>query len=208
MPSAWRWPSASGTPLRRRLVDHRTWVIAGDGCLMEGISQEAIGLAGHLKLEQADRAVGRQRITIDGGTSPVDSGRPARRASPPPAGMSSGVRRPRPGRDRRRDLQAWATSTSPLLIACKTIIGYGAPTKAGTAGSAWLAARRGRDRRRQAPSWAGSTPRSKCPTIATAWRSRRRARRAPARLGSALASPAPSAPSSTAPWKGESARRR
>src|SRR3546814_5858945 len=51
------------------LVDHRTWVIAGDGCLMEGINHEAIGLAGHLKLGRLNVLWDDNRITIDGATS-------------------------------------------------------------------------------------------------------------------------------------------
>jgi len=50
------------------LVDHRTWVIAGDGCLMEGINHEAIGLAGHLKLGRLNVLWDDNRITIDGDT--------------------------------------------------------------------------------------------------------------------------------------------
>ena len=51
------------------LVDHRTWAIAGDGCLMEGINHEAIGLAGHLKLGHLNVLWDDNRITIDGATS-------------------------------------------------------------------------------------------------------------------------------------------
>ena len=55
------------------LVDHRTWVIAGDGCLMEGISQEAISLAGHLKLNKLCVIWDNNNITIDGAVSNADS---------------------------------------------------------------------------------------------------------------------------------------
>ena len=50
------------------LVDHRTWVIAGDGCLMEGINHEAVGLAGHLGLGRLNVLWDDNRITIDGAT--------------------------------------------------------------------------------------------------------------------------------------------
>ena len=55
------------------LVDHRTWVLAGDGCLMEGISQEAISLAGHLKLNKLCVIWDNNNITIDGAVSNADS---------------------------------------------------------------------------------------------------------------------------------------
>ncbi len=117
----------------KSLVDHRTWVIAGDGCLMEGVSHEAIGLAGHLRLEKLTVLWDNNSISIDGGTSlstsedqlkrftaagwavkAVDGHDPVQIA----AAMSFAVR-----------------SKKPTLIACKTIIALGAPTKAGTAGS-------------------------------------------------------------------------
>ena len=70
------------------LVDHRTWVIAGDGCLMEGISHEAIGLAGHLKLGRLNVLWDDNRISIDGATSLSTSRGHGAALSPLPAGMS------------------------------------------------------------------------------------------------------------------------
>ena len=68
------------------LVDHHTYVLAGDGCLMEGICQEAIALAGHLKLNKLIVFWDNNDISIDGPVSLADNHRPGRRASRPPAG--------------------------------------------------------------------------------------------------------------------------
>jgi hypothetical protein len=70
------------------LVDHRTWVIAGDGDLMEGVNHEAAGLAGHLKLGQLNVIWDDNRITIDGATD-LSTSRTSPPATPPMAGTWS-----------------------------------------------------------------------------------------------------------------------
>ncbi|MSP03879.1 MAG: transketolase [Acetobacteraceae bacterium] len=116
----------------KSLVDHRTWVIAGDGCLMEGISHEAIGLAGHLKLNKLTVLFDDNAITIDGGTGLSTTEDQMKRF----AAAGWAVRKV-DGHDPAQVAAALSfaiRSTKPTLIACKTIIGLGAPTKAGTAG--------------------------------------------------------------------------
>jgi transketolase len=117
----------------KSLVDHRTWVIAGDGCLMEGVSHEAGALAGHLKLNKLIVLFDDNSISIDGGTELATSEDPLKRF----AGYGWAVRRV-DGHDfaaLQSALNFALKSSKPVMIACKTIIGFGAPTKAGTAGS-------------------------------------------------------------------------
>jgi transketolase len=113
------------------LVDHYTYVIAGDGCLMEGISHEAIDLAGHLRLSKLIVLFDDNSISIDGATSLSTSmDQPARFAA---AGWD--VHRI-DGHDEGQiisAIEAARQSDRPSLIACKTVIGYGAPNKQGTA---------------------------------------------------------------------------
>ena len=112
------------------LVDHHTWVIAGDGCLMEGINHEAVGLAGHLQLGRLNVLWDNNKITIDGSTD---------------LSTSEDI----PGRYRasgwhvvscdghdfdsiRRAVDEAVADPRPSLIDCRTIIGWGAPNKQGT----------------------------------------------------------------------------
>ncbi|MFZ4382780.1 MAG: transketolase family protein, partial [Sandarakinorhabdus sp.] len=114
------------------LVDHRTWVIAGDGCLMEGISQEAISLAGHLQLGQLNVIWDDNRISIDGPVSLSSSEDMAARFTA--AGWHVVAC---DGHDHDQidaALSAAAADPRPSLIAARTTIGKGAPTKAGTSG--------------------------------------------------------------------------
>jgi transketolase len=112
------------------LADHFTYVIAGDGCLMEGISHEAISLAGHLRLNRLIVLFDDNQISIDGATSlSCSDDQLARfRASGWSASRIDG-----------HDPQAIAAAIEtarrgdrPSLIACRTVIGYGAPTRQGT----------------------------------------------------------------------------
>jgi transketolase len=113
------------------LVGHYTYVLAGDGCLMEGISHEAIDLAGHLKLNKLIVLFDDNAISIDGPTSLATSmDQLARFAA---AGWSVfRVDGHEPGAIYDA-IAAARNSSKPSLIACKTVIGYGAPNKQGSA---------------------------------------------------------------------------
>ena len=112
------------------LVDHRTWVIAGDGCLMEGISHEAIGLAGHLKLGRLNVLWDDNNISIDGPISVSSSEDvPARFRA---AGWHVVACDGHDPVSIRKALDEAQASELPSLIRCTTVIGFGAPNKAGT----------------------------------------------------------------------------
>ncbi|HEY0627035.1 MAG TPA: transketolase [Allosphingosinicella sp.] len=112
------------------LVDHRTWVIAGDGCLMEGINHEAVGLAGHLKLGRLNVLWDNNKITIDGSTDlSTSEDIPARyRASGWHVVSCDG----HDFDSIRNALDEAIADPRPSLIDCRTIIGWGAPNKQGT----------------------------------------------------------------------------
>jgi transketolase len=114
------------------LVDHFTYVVAGDGCLMEGISHEAISLAGHLRLGRLIVLWDDNHISIDGATELAVSDDQQRRFAAAgwhvqrvdghdPIAVSAAI------------AAAKAETAAPSMIACRTTIGFGAPTKAGTA---------------------------------------------------------------------------
>jgi transketolase len=112
------------------LVDHRTWVVAGDGCLMEGINHEAAGLAGHLGLGRLNVFWDDNRITIDGATDlSTSEDIPARYAA---YGWHVVSCDGHDSTDIRRAIDEALADPRPSLIACRTIIGWGAPNKQGT----------------------------------------------------------------------------
>lgn len=114
----------------KKVVDHHTYVICSDGDLMEGVSQEAIALAGHWKLNKLIVLYDDNGISIDGPTTLSDSVDQVKRFKS--AGWAAELI---DGQDQKAIAAAIAKaqkSNKPTLIACKTTIGYGAPTKAGT----------------------------------------------------------------------------
>jgi len=115
------------------IVDHHTYVLASDGDLMEGISQEAIALAGHLKLNRLIVLFDDNGISIDGPLSLADSVDQVKRFEA--AGWNASRIDGHDPEAIARALEAAQTSDKPTMIACRTTIGFGAPTKAGTAGS-------------------------------------------------------------------------
>ncbi|RXZ66281.1 transketolase [Pelagerythrobacter rhizovicinus] len=112
------------------LVDHRTWVVAGDGCLMEGINHEAIGIAGHLKLRRMIVLWDDNRITIDGSTDLSTS--EDIRARYDATGWHTVACDGHDPADIQRALDEALADERPSLVACRTVIGKGAPNKQGT----------------------------------------------------------------------------
>jgi transketolase len=115
----------------KKIVDHHTYVLVSDGDLMEGVSQEAIALAGHWKLNKLIVLYDDNGISIDGPTSISDSVDQVKRFKS--AGWQAELI---DGQDQQAIAAAISRaqkSNKPSLIACRTTIGYGAPTKAGTA---------------------------------------------------------------------------
>jgi len=115
----------------KKAVDHHTYVLASDGDLMEGVSQEAIAMAGHWKLNKLIVLYDDNGISIDGPTSIADSVDQVKRFKSAgwaaelidghdPAAIATAITRAQ-------------KSNKPSMIACKTTIGFGAPTRAGTA---------------------------------------------------------------------------
>jgi transketolase len=115
---------------KNKIVNHYTYVIAGDGCLMEGISQEAISLAGHLKLKKLIMLFDDNHISIDGPTSLSTSDNQIARFQA--SGWSTEKVDGHKPNQIERALKRARKSQKPTLIACRTIIGYGSPNKGGT----------------------------------------------------------------------------
>ncbi|MCA0272885.1 MAG: transketolase [Proteobacteria bacterium] len=117
----------------KKLVDHYTWVIAGDGCLMEGISHEAIGLAGMQKLSKLIVLWDNNNISIDGKISLSDiTNQRERFAAAGWKVLSCDGHDPA---DIDRAMTEAKTSDRPVMIDCKTHIGFGSPKKQDTAGA-------------------------------------------------------------------------
>ncbi|MBT5415137.1 MAG: transketolase, partial [Rhodospirillaceae bacterium] len=115
------------------MVDHHTYAVVGDGCLMEGISHEAISLAGHLKLGKLIVLFDDNRISIDGPTDlSVSDDQAARFAA---SGWDAEAVDGHDGAAVSAAIARAKKTDRPSLILCRTTIGYGAPGKAGTAGS-------------------------------------------------------------------------
>ncbi|MBI3705658.1 MAG: transketolase [Rhizobiales bacterium] len=111
------------------IVDHKTYVLASDGDLMEGVSQEAIALAGHLKLNKLIVLFDDNGISIDGALSLTDSVDQVKRFEA--AGWAASRVDGHDPAAIAAALEKAQSSDKPVLIACKTTIGYGAPSKAG-----------------------------------------------------------------------------
>ncbi|MBR2033985.1 MAG: transketolase, partial [Alphaproteobacteria bacterium] len=131
--------SAVGMALAERILasrygedvcNHYTYVIAGDGCLMEGISEEAISMAGHLKLNKMIVLWDNNNITIDGNVTASNSTNQLKRFEA--CGWNTISIDGHNCKDIEKAIKKAQKSKKPTLISCKTTIGYGAPSKCGT----------------------------------------------------------------------------
>jgi transketolase len=113
------------------IVDHHTWVLCGDGCLMEGISQEAIALAGHLKLNKLTIIWDNNHVTLDGKLEDEDD--TDQHARFRAVGWHTIAVDGHDQAALERALLEAKGSDKPTMVAARTTIGFGAPTKAGTA---------------------------------------------------------------------------
>lgn len=119
------------TEYGKELVDHKTYCVVGDGCLMEGISQEAITLAGHLKLNNLIVLFDDNGISIDGKINLCDSTDQQKRFTA--SGWNCLTCNGHDYDDITKALNQAQNSTAPSFIACKTTIGFGSPNKSDSA---------------------------------------------------------------------------